>query len=265
VAFVPFFFTTLLLAFVTRGSIAWSWFWVFVTAFVAVERVWSVKRGGWRSVALAGLVLPEIMYDFLLHGVYVKALTDIATGARGTWDSTHRVDLVEGTRSPWRRGWNRIAAPSYVLALLVAVVGLALLCFVIGVAWYVIGTVVLAGAAMAALRLSGLDPFGLLLGTGEPASTHHSLGASDHQGFGGLDVPADTLAARGGEGVHHFLSGGAGIRSPQASFSAAARQSREATTAWLRESRRAQRHTLAEEGRVSQTGRDDRPPPTNRD
>jgi cellulose synthase/poly-beta-1,6-N-acetylglucosamine synthase-like glycosyltransferase len=74
VAFVPFFFTTLLVTLFVRGSIGWSWFWVYVTAFVAVERIWSVKRGGWRSVVLAGFVLPEIIFDLFLHGVYVTAL-----------------------------------------------------------------------------------------------------------------------------------------------------------------------------------------------
>ncbi len=259
VAFVPFFLTTFLYAFAARGSIAWSWLWVFVTAFVAIERVWSVKRGGWRSVVLAGLVLPEIIYDFFLHGVYIKALTDIATGARGNWDSTDRAEF-DGRRSRWRR-WNRIAGPLYVAVLLAIVEGIDAACIALGVAWSVIGALVLAGAAMAALRLSGLDPFGLLLGTGEPATTHHAVGAPDHQGFGGLDVPVDGVATLGGEGTHHFLSGAPGIQNPRATFSATARRSREATSAWLSESRRADRQALAEGGRLSASARDERPSP----
>jgi hypothetical protein len=249
VAFVPFFFTTLLVTLFVRGSVGWSWFWVYVTAFVAVERVWSVKRGGWRSVVLAGFVLPEIIFDLFLHGVYVTALADIVTRARGSWDSTERAGF-EGKKSRWRRLWRPLRAPIFVLMLLAAVVGLAIGCFLIGVAWDVTGALVLVGAALAALRFSGLDPFGALLGTGEPVSTHHSV-VSNPQGFGGRDVPPDAEASSGGEGVHHFLNGGAGRGSPQASFSAAARESRERTTAWLRESRRAQSQTLADEGRLS--------------
>lgn len=189
VAFVPFFLTTLIYAWVANGSISWSWFWVFVGAFVAIERVWSVKRGGWRSVALAGLLLPEVLYDLFLHGVYVKALTDTATHARETWDYT-KLTEEEGR---WHQ-WNRIAGVVCAGVLLAAVVGLALACIAIGVAWSVIGGFVLTGAAFAALRLSGLDPLGPLLGTGELANVDHSLTAPP-QGFGGLDVPADAARA----------------------------------------------------------------------
>jgi cellulose synthase/poly-beta-1,6-N-acetylglucosamine synthase-like glycosyltransferase len=190
VAFVPFFLTTLTYTWVASGSIPWSWFWVFVTAFVVIERVWSVKRGGWRSVVLAGLVLPEAIYDLYLHAVYTKALTDVATHARETWEYIKPAQVV--CTGSWRHRWNRIAGAVYAGVLLTAVVSLALACITIGVAWAVIGSLVLAGAALAALRLSGLDPFGPLLGTGEPASIGPSVVTSKAQGFGGSDVPRGT-------------------------------------------------------------------------
>jgi hypothetical protein len=189
-------------------------------------------------VLLAGLVLPEAIYDLFLHCVYVKALTDVAMHARGTWDHTVPAEFV-GTRS-WRQRWTRIAAPVYAGVLLAAVVGLALACVAIGVAWPVISGLVLGGAALAALRLSGLDPFAFHLGTGEPARAKHSVQALSPQGFGGLSVPVDALATLGGEGTLHCLSGGAGLRNPRATLSASARLSRQATTAWLTESRRTQ-------------------------
>ena len=214
VAFVPFFLTTLVYAWVTSGSIRWSWFWVFVTAFVAIERVWSVKRGGWRSVVVAGLLLPEAIYDLFLHGVYTKALTDVATHARETWDYTEPAEFA-GTRS-WRHRWNRIAGVVYAGVLLAAVVGLALACTAIGVAWAVIGGFVLAGAALAALRLSGLDPLGPLLGTGEPGNVDYSLVTSKPQGFGGSDVPVEAAPAlrvdtRGGVQAGHRSRDSMGI------------------------------------------------------
>jgi biofilm PGA synthesis N-glycosyltransferase PgaC len=239
VAFVPFFLTTLIYTWLSTGSVLWSWFWIFVTGFVLFERTWSVKRGGWRSVLLAALVLPEAIYDLFLHCVYVKALTDFAMHARGTWDHTESTELV-GRRSSHHR-WMCLAGPAYGGALVTSVVGLALACVAIGVAWPVISVLVLAGAALAALRLSGLDPFGPHLGTGEPAKAKHSVRGSSPQGFGGLSVPVDALATLGGEGTHHCLSGGAGLRNPRVNLSASARLSRQATTAWLTESRRTQR------------------------
>ena len=190
VAFVPFFLTALISRLVTEGSIRWSWFWLFVTGFVIAERVWAVRRGGWRSVVLAGMVVPEALYDLMLHGVYVRALTDSAAHARETWDHTKLAEF-DRTRRGWHR-WSRVAGGLYTGVLLAAVVGLSLACTAIGVAWPIIGGLVLAGAALAALRLSGLDPLGSLLGTGELAAFDFSLKA-EPQGFGGLDTPGDAL------------------------------------------------------------------------
>jgi cellulose synthase/poly-beta-1,6-N-acetylglucosamine synthase-like glycosyltransferase len=248
VAFVPFFFTTFILAWMQTGSVRWSWFWIFVTGFVVAERVWSVKRGGWRSLLLAGLVLPEVIYDLFLHVVYIKALTDIATHERETWEHIKRAEVM-GTRS-WRQRWKRIAGPLYSILLLAAVITLAFICVVIGIAWSVIAGLVLAGAALSALRFSGLDPFGLPQGTGEPATLRHSADAPNHHGFGGGDVPADAFATAGGEGTHHWLSGGAGDRNPRVTSSAAARRSRRATTAWLNARRQEEQLAFSLGGRI---------------
>jgi cellulose synthase/poly-beta-1,6-N-acetylglucosamine synthase-like glycosyltransferase len=238
-AFVPFFLTTLTYTWIRTGSVHWSWFWIFVTSFVLFERTWSVKRGGWRSVLLAGLVLPEVVYDLFLHCVYVKALIEVAMHRRGTWDQTEAADYSAGTRS-WRQRRTRLLPTVYAGVLVTPVVGLALAFVAIGIAWPVISGLVLAGAALAALRLSGLDPFGRHLGSGEPAKAKHSMRASSPQGFGGLGVPVGALATLGGEGTHHCLSGGPGLRNPRVNLSVSARRSRQATAAWLTESRRSQ-------------------------
>jgi cellulose synthase/poly-beta-1,6-N-acetylglucosamine synthase-like glycosyltransferase len=248
VAFVPFFFTTFTLAWMQTGSIHWSWFWIFVTGLVVAERVWSVKRGGWRSLLFAGLVLPEVMYDLFLHGVYVKALTDVATHERETWEHTKRAE-VTGTRR-WRGRWRQIVGPLYSMLLLAAVITLAVICVVLGIAWSVIAGLVLAGAALAAVRFSGLDPFGLPQGTGEPATLRRPNDAPHSQGFGGEDVPADAFATAGGEGTHHWLSGGAGDRNTRVTSSAAARRSRRATTAWLDARRREEQLAFLLGGRI---------------
>jgi hypothetical protein len=64
-------------------------------------------------------------------------------------------------------------------------------------------------------------------------------------------VPADALAVAGGEGTHHWLSGGAGVRNPRVTCSAEARRSRQATTAWLNESRRQEQYAFSSGGRLA--------------
>ncbi|MDJ0392415.1 glycosyltransferase family 2 protein [Rhodococcus sp. G-MC3] len=188
VAFVPFFFTTLLYTFIVAGSVPWSWFWFGVTGFVVAERAWAVKRGGWRSVALAITVVPEIVLDIFLHCVYVRAFTDTATGARETWDHTKATAFDR--RRPWWQRWHQIAGAVYIGLLLAAVVALALVLCALGLAWATIAILVLSGAAFAAVRWSGLDLMGLIRPTGELAGIG-PLPAPAPQGFGGLDVPSD--------------------------------------------------------------------------
>ena len=192
VALLPFFVTTLLYTVVTTGSMPWSWFWVFVTGFIVAERMWSVRRGGWRSVGLSALVVPEIIYDVVLHCVYVKALTYSVLHTRETWD---RPSLTEADQK--RVWWQGVAGFLFTGGLLAAAVGLALVCSVLGVAWPIISFLVLAGAAVAALRMSGLDPMGLLFRSGELAPVD-SGPRRRPQGFGGRDVPADGSARAAG-------------------------------------------------------------------
>jgi biofilm PGA synthesis N-glycosyltransferase PgaC len=187
VAFVPFYLTALVYTLLTVGSISVPLFWLGVTAFIIFERTLSVKRGGWRAVGISALVLPEFAYDYFLHSVYLKAAIDTATGARETWAYTGPVDN-SGSRW-WRRAWDRTAGFVYGGIAILAVVGLAFAFLAMGIAWLVIAFLVLAFTAHAALRLSGLDPFGFALGDGETASLDTSS-TSTPQGFGGQDVPA---------------------------------------------------------------------------
>ncbi len=65
----------------------WIWFpfWMGLGAVFAVERVVTVWRGGWRSRALAALVLPELAYALFLSVVYVKGALDIALHRQQEW------------------------------------------------------------------------------------------------------------------------------------------------------------------------------------
>jgi cellulose synthase/poly-beta-1,6-N-acetylglucosamine synthase-like glycosyltransferase len=189
VAFVPFYLTVLVYTLLTSGSFPLPLLWTVVAAFFVIERAWAVKRGGWRSVALSALVVPEIAYDFFLHAVYLKASIDTATGARETWEYRKPIE-ISGLR--WcRRYWDRIVVAVCAGIAIAAIVGLAFACIAIGVAWHVIAVLVLGGTARAGLRLTGLDPLGFALGSGENAELDGSP-ASKPQGFGGRDVPVDA-------------------------------------------------------------------------
>jgi cellulose synthase/poly-beta-1,6-N-acetylglucosamine synthase-like glycosyltransferase len=186
VGFVPFFAAATVFTWLSSERLPWSPFWLFVTGFVVFERVWSVKRGGWRAIGLAAVVLPEVAYDLVLHVVYTRALTDVATKATATWE---RATAAEAAASRGRRpAWHAVAGGVYTAALLAVAIGAGVGLDRIGAAWPSIAAFVLVGAASAALRLVGLDPLGLLLGSGELQPSDYAYAAAP-QGFGGSDVP----------------------------------------------------------------------------
>ena len=145
-----------------------------------------MRRGGWRSVVLSALVVPEIAYDLFLHSVYGKAATDAARGAGETWYAPSRAD-APGVRR-LRRLWNLIAVVFYETAAVAVIVALALACAITGVAWPLIAVLVLTFTAHAALRLTGLDPLGPILGSGENA-VGSGPPVTRLEGFGGRAVP----------------------------------------------------------------------------
>ncbi|HYI35029.1 MAG TPA: glycosyltransferase family 2 protein [Thermoleophilaceae bacterium] len=187
VALVSFYLTALTYGVLSTDSIGFALPWVAVTVFIVFERTWSVRRGGWRSIVLSGLVVPEIAYDLFLHSVYGKAATDTARDAGETWSAPSREGAPRERRL--RRLRNVFAVVFYEAAAVAIIVALALACAISGVAWPLIAFLVLTFTAHAALRLAGLDPLGPILGSGEnvvrddPPATGARL-----QGFGGRDV-----------------------------------------------------------------------------
>lgn len=185
VGFLPFFVTAMAYTWLASKSVPWSWFWVFVTGFVVCERVWSVKGGGWRAVGLAVTVLPEVVYDFLLHAVYTRALTDIATKAMATWDRATESEAAASRRR--RPAWHAFAGALYTVLLLTIAVGAGVGLARVGAAWPLIAAFVLVGAASAALRLLSIDLLRIILGSGELRAFDY--GNESPQGFGGASVP----------------------------------------------------------------------------
>ncbi|MEY9930525.1 biofilm PGA synthesis N-glycosyltransferase PgaC [Catenulispora sp. GP43] len=154
VAFIPFFLTALLYYTFTKGFPGWPWFWLAITAIAAFERVWAAKHGGWKSLLLAALIVPELLFDQFLNVIYIKAIIDLLVGTEATW---------ERTRSRGRRLREAITTAMGFALLLAAAVGLSLACVALGIAWLLIAIFVLSGVAAAAVRLSRRHPLGVLL------------------------------------------------------------------------------------------------------
>jgi poly-beta-1,6-N-acetyl-D-glucosamine synthase len=188
VMFGPFFWTVFTYTWLSTGWVSLPTFWLAIGGFFILERTWAVKRGGWRSVALSALILPELAYDLFLSAVYVKAAVDTARGVRESWE--HHKPAVSG------RHGSQYPAVGFASAGVVGiaqatVIGLAFACIAAGLAWSVIAVLVLAGTAQAVLRFSGLDPVGFVRESGESDNPNTSvIFPPKPQGFGGLDVSA---------------------------------------------------------------------------
>lgn len=167
ILFFPFFLTVVILATLETGQFPWSWPWFFVSSIVVVERVWTVRAGGYRSVLLALLILPEVLYDLFLHIVFVRALVDSIMRSGGHWDhaEAHRAVIAGALRRAARIA-GQVAIPVAFVGFAVAA---ALLATLVGIQWWIVGVIVGTGIAHSALRASSLDPMGLVHGSSENA------------------------------------------------------------------------------------------------
>ena len=58
--------------------------WALPTVFV-VERVWTVRRQGWKAMALAAPIVLEFGYDLFQQAIYLRAAFDALTGRGAAW------------------------------------------------------------------------------------------------------------------------------------------------------------------------------------
>lgn len=65
----------------------WVWFpfWLGIGLIFMIERVWTVRKGGWRAVLIAAFVFPELLYATFLGFVYLKGISDITFNRSATW------------------------------------------------------------------------------------------------------------------------------------------------------------------------------------
>ncbi len=91
----------------------WVWypFWICVGSLFVADRVVSAWRGGWKARLLAGLLIPELLYDVYLDVVYVKGIFDITFARDTKWghvahasQTTHETNATqqrETVRGTW--------------------------------------------------------------------------------------------------------------------------------------------------------------------
>lgn len=82
---LPLYLLTLTLTIALRGSVQARPLWLAVTALFMVERVVSVRRAGWRAMALAAPLLVEMAYDLFQQAVYLRALHDVVRRRPAQW------------------------------------------------------------------------------------------------------------------------------------------------------------------------------------
>jgi poly-beta-1,6-N-acetyl-D-glucosamine synthase len=59
--------------------------WLLVTAIFLVERIWTVRRRGWRGILLAAPIVVEFSYDLFQQAVYLAAAAAMLQGRTAQW------------------------------------------------------------------------------------------------------------------------------------------------------------------------------------
>ena len=80
--------TYFLLIFLQIVSTAvWIWypFWILLAVVFIGEKVWTVRKGDWKSKLLAATLIPELMYDSYLDIIFVKGIFDMALRREAHW------------------------------------------------------------------------------------------------------------------------------------------------------------------------------------
>jgi hypothetical protein len=78
-----------LVATVIFGVLGWlavpqGWWWALPALFVT-ERVWTVRRAGWKAMVLAAPIVIEFGYDLFQQGIYLRAAADSLLGRTASW------------------------------------------------------------------------------------------------------------------------------------------------------------------------------------
>jgi poly-beta-1,6-N-acetyl-D-glucosamine synthase len=69
-------------------TIVWQLFWLWVNALTITERLITVRKGGWRAMLLAALILPELAYDWYLAAAYFTGIYEHLRAKPAPWKET---------------------------------------------------------------------------------------------------------------------------------------------------------------------------------
>jgi hypothetical protein len=91
-----------LVATVIFGVLGWlavpqGWWWALPALFVT-ERVWTVRRAGWKAMVLAAPIVIEFGYDLFQQAIYLRAAADSLLGRTASW---HHVNEPAQAWGPW--------------------------------------------------------------------------------------------------------------------------------------------------------------------
>jgi poly-beta-1,6-N-acetyl-D-glucosamine synthase len=65
----------------------WIWypFWLIMAMLFILEKVWTVRKGGWKAMALGATLIPELIYDTYLGTIFVKGISDMVFRREAKW------------------------------------------------------------------------------------------------------------------------------------------------------------------------------------
>jgi biofilm PGA synthesis N-glycosyltransferase PgaC len=68
--------------------IAWQVVWLWVNVLALSERLITVRKGGWKAIGLAALIIPELAYDWFLAATYLTGLYQHLRSKPAQWKET---------------------------------------------------------------------------------------------------------------------------------------------------------------------------------
>jgi cellulose synthase/poly-beta-1,6-N-acetylglucosamine synthase-like glycosyltransferase len=77
----------------------WVWypFWLIMALVFIAEKVWTVRKGGWKGMLLAAFLIPELLYDTYLDIIFVKGVFDMIFHRKANWGHEVVEAKKEGT------------------------------------------------------------------------------------------------------------------------------------------------------------------------
>lgn len=79
------YFLLIVLQIVSADVWVWYPFWLIMALVFIAEKVWTVRKGGWKAMLLASLLIPELLYDTYLDIIFVKGVFDMIFHRQAKW------------------------------------------------------------------------------------------------------------------------------------------------------------------------------------